>query len=573
MEYSQLKEKYKFLGEILKFYDTLEEPVPANYLYQPILNLCDTGSLLQGDNAEKYIKFCKKISRNLLLLADLDYRGDIFIKYCGILYMWMYFEIIKNSIPNNIPEKIFYKLIEIIKDKLKKTPCPYINFNEKHHKPTKLIKLHIFNDNADTFQSMLKDVRKSDDCSLKRYIYKCIEIYRDMHSTYCSNGDDKIEGNKNSCEIINKFNRLYSSYINKKNGILHEFPELSSNTPLNVIVGCPLEESESNPIPDKSQQEIILLIFLPQSYIWNSCDFDKPVDYSQDNKQIIELCEKNETYKTNPTENYKNICNQLLNNLKILSNNSYSNTDTFITRCKNLNNWLYFKQNELSVSSDIISQIFQAYKQIKNEKYHTNDCAYSTFDNGFNEKEELINLRIFNDNGETIQALLKDSIKSKDCNLKKYVYECVDIYKEIKRIYSFPGDCDSSPYRKSCGIIKEFNKLYSFYIYNKDGILHNFPDLSSNTTTKDIEGCQAQAHTGDSALDETPQTGTSMKGAVSPALGFTPVRKFLSFRNNKNARAFSNLGEEVENELIIQQFEDTRINSVHPKYNVAYGQI
>ncbi|GAB69952.1 hypothetical protein PCYB_007010 [Plasmodium cynomolgi strain B] len=149
-----------------------------------------------------------------------------------------------DSIPNDIPKEIFNDLTLIINDKLFKTSCPYFNFNEKIHKPTELMKLRIFNANADTFQSMLKDINKSDECSLKRYVYKCIEVYREINSAYCSGGDDMKEENRNSCDIIRQFNNLYTFYIFNKEGILHNFPELSSNTPTNIIVGCPSEEIE-----------------------------------------------------------------------------------------------------------------------------------------------------------------------------------------------------------------------------------------------------------------------------------------------------------------------------------------
>ncbi|KMZ83247.1 hypothetical protein PVBG_05217 [Plasmodium vivax Brazil I] len=435
-----------------------------------------------------------------------------------------------------------------------------------------------------------------------KYYDICMNIIRNL-DPYCKKGETCMLYS-DRCSNVNNwlYNIIEEKDFNKKHIIKRIFdltkiirPEINRNgcpyysydteykEPMNTIhlkfftdnIDVIERTLKSNAQPNNTlcQRNILKKIIIFYEHIWNSCDFDKPVDYSQDNKQIIELCEKNETYKTNPTENYKNICNQLLNNLKILSNNSYSNTDTFITRCKNLNNWLYFKQNELSVSSDIISQIFQAYKQIKNEKYHTNDCAYSTFDNGFNEKEELINLRIFNDNGETIQALLKNNNISNVCSLKKYVYKCIEVYRAMYKSYSFHPDCNSHQYKNACNIINEFKQLYSSFIYKNRDIHHDFPELSSNTITNVIDECSSQENTTDSTSGELPQTGTSMKGAVSPALGFTPVRKFLSFRNNKNARAFSNLGEEVENELIIQQFEDTRINSVHSKYNVAYGQI
>ncbi|GAB69979.1 hypothetical protein PCYB_007280, partial [Plasmodium cynomolgi strain B] len=161
--------------------------------------------------------------------------------------MWMYFEINKKSIPNHITKEIFNNLTLTIKDKFSKTPCPYFNFNEKHHEPTKLMKLRIFNYNVDTFQYMLKDVINSDNCSLIRYINKCIEVYRDMNSKYCTGSDGTTEENQNSCDIIRKFDNLYSSYIYNKGGIFQNFPSLSSNTPTKVISGCRSEEIESYP--------------------------------------------------------------------------------------------------------------------------------------------------------------------------------------------------------------------------------------------------------------------------------------------------------------------------------------
>ncbi|KMZ83434.1 hypothetical protein PVBG_05946 [Plasmodium vivax Brazil I] len=254
------------------------------------------------------------------------------------------------------------------------------------------------------------------------------------------------------------------------------------------------------------------------SDIWNSYNFDKPMDYSSDNFEILRLCNNRETYETSPTEKHKNICKDLLKNLKILSNNNYSNIDTFFTGCKNLNNWLYFKEKELAVSSDIVNKIFQAYKQIKKAIYHSHDCDYYTFDKRFNESEKLINLRIFNYNFETIQRLLKDSIKSQDCKLIKYVYECVDVYKKMNITYRFPHDCNSSQHKNACDIMKEFNQLYSSYINKKHGILHNFPELSSDTPTNIIDGCSSQENAKDPSLEESSQTDTSMRGVVSPVL-------------------------------------------------------
>ncbi|KMZ77241.1 hypothetical protein PVIIG_05194 [Plasmodium vivax India VII] len=239
MEFSQLKQEYKILGEILKWYDTLNQPVVEEEQYKEIFKLCDKAPMFQSDTTGNYLNFCKKLSRNLFLLKGVY--NDDFKKRCSNLYVWLYYEIMNNTIPNDITESIFNQSINIIQHKLSKTPCPYLNFNEKHQEPTKLMKLSIFNDNADTFQGMLKGEIKSDDCSLKRYVYKCIEVYREMNSKYCSIGGDMKEENRNSCNIIRNFNSLYTSYIHKQNGIHHKFPELSSNTNTNIIEGCPPE--------------------------------------------------------------------------------------------------------------------------------------------------------------------------------------------------------------------------------------------------------------------------------------------------------------------------------------------
>ncbi|VUZ96301.1 PIR protein [Plasmodium vivax] len=252
MEFSQLK-KYQFLGEILRLYETLDKPVDEKDPYQDVLKLCDNVSSLSSDFTGEHKNFCKKLSRNLLLIADGNYTGDKFMKYCDILYMWMYFELKKNRISNEITQKIFDQSTEIINPKRRKSPCSYFNFNEKHREPTKLMKLRIFNYNVDTFQGMLKGEINPNVCSLIRYIYKCIVIYRDMNSRYCSRRDDTTEENRNSCDILRQFNNLYTLYILKWEGISHKFPELSSNNPLNVIDGCSLEESKSDSYSNERQ--------------------------------------------------------------------------------------------------------------------------------------------------------------------------------------------------------------------------------------------------------------------------------------------------------------------------------
>ncbi|GAB69995.1 hypothetical protein PCYB_007440, partial [Plasmodium cynomolgi strain B] len=113
--------------------------------------------------------------------------------------------------------------------------------------------LHIFIDNVDTFESMLKKVNNPDVCSLKRYIYECIGIYKDMNWEYCSGRNYTEDENRKSCAIINKFNELYTSFISNEGVITHDFPTLSSSTSLFVLPGCPLEGNYYDSLFDETQ--------------------------------------------------------------------------------------------------------------------------------------------------------------------------------------------------------------------------------------------------------------------------------------------------------------------------------
>ncbi|SCA81942.1 hypothetical protein, conserved [Plasmodium vivax] len=302
--------------------------------------------------------------------------------------------------------------------------------------------------------------------------------------------------------------------------------------------------------------------------------YDKldPAEIEDDqNQDILSLCDKSTNFRRNHTEVEKVVCKRLLNNLLQLKNVNYD--DDFIKGCSNLYVWLYFKIKNSMISNDIINKIFELPKSHQSEGPKYNYCLYFSFNDKIPNPENLMKLRIFNDNADIFKSMLKDVKRSDVCSLKRYVYKCIEVYRAMYISYNFHLDCNSHQYKNACNIINDFKKLYSSFIYKNHDIAHDFPEFSSKTPTNIIEGCPSTENTADSTLNKTPQTGDSMRGVVSPALGFTPVRKFLSFRKKKSSRAFSNLGAEVENELIIQQFEDTKINSVNPKYNVAYGSI
>ncbi|SCO65497.1 VIR protein [Plasmodium vivax] len=239
-------------GEILKFYNDLDQSVIQNHPNQEILNLCDKYDTFNTELTTKQTNTCKKLIRNLLLCNTLNEHN--FINFCSNLYVWLYFETKKSGISNDIIKKIFDlpKLRE--KGVIKFMYCPYDTYNDQRHDPEDLMKLSIFNDNVGTFQSMLMNSNMSNDCSLKKYVYECVDIYNKTHEDYSSLQYCNSSPEEYACGIIQAFNSKYTSHIRNKGGIIHEFPELSSNTPLDLNDMCPLDEIEPDTRPEETQQ-------------------------------------------------------------------------------------------------------------------------------------------------------------------------------------------------------------------------------------------------------------------------------------------------------------------------------
>ncbi|KMZ89763.1 hypothetical protein PVMG_04593 [Plasmodium vivax Mauritania I] len=198
--------------------------------YEQVINSCDEIELFKDPTKEEYRKMCKKLFRNLLLLADRNYKGSNFFKYCDMLYIWIYFEIKKKRLTSSIIEETFKQLVKIITDKLRKKSCSYFSFSEKLEEPEKLIKLRILEHNTSTFQNILNYTSDPNNCPCLKYVYECINIYIDMNNRLCATLEDKNTTNQGTCDILKNFNTSYSTYIQNVNGGTYQLPFLSDTT-------------------------------------------------------------------------------------------------------------------------------------------------------------------------------------------------------------------------------------------------------------------------------------------------------------------------------------------------------
>ncbi|CAG9474705.1 unnamed protein product [Plasmodium vivax] len=310
---------------------------------------------------------------------------------------------------------------------------------------------------------------------------------------------------------------------------------------------------------------------------------DEPVDADHPNKDIINLCDKENTFNTSLATDQKITCKKLLRNLLLCNS---LNCDNFINFCSNLYVWLYFEIKKSGISNDIIKNIFELPKLREKGVINYIYCPYDTFNDQKHDPEDLMKLSIFNNNVYTFQSLLKDSKVSNYCYLKNYVYECVNIYNKNNKnnkTYSSPQDCTSSPQEYACEIITQFNSLYTSHILNEEGIIHKFPELYNDIDLNDIDICPVEESESNSITDET-QPGTPKTGGVPTALSamvgippflaliykFTPIRNLFRFGNKNNTIKTSNLDKNMENELFHAIKEDSNIKDIQPKYNIGY---
>ncbi|GAB69814.1 hypothetical protein PCYB_005630 [Plasmodium cynomolgi strain B] len=240
------------------------------------------------------------------------------------------------------------------------------------------------------------------------------------------------------------------------------------------------------------------------------------VNYDEKNVNQLILSKFDNDYlsKSDISGEYITFCKKLLKNLLLLKGYKY---DDIKKDCSKLYVWLYFEMKKFMISDYIIKEIFEFPTSIEHESVQYKYCPYFSFNDKINNPEKLMKLLIFNGSALNFQSMLKENNVLHDCNLKNYIYECVDIYKEMNITYS-SEKCNSSSYEIICEIINDFNKLYSEYILNKNEITHNFPDLTPNTITNVIVGCPLEGNYSDSFFDER-QLVTPITKGVSTALG------------------------------------------------------
>ncbi|CAI7724165.1 PIR protein [Plasmodium vivax] len=303
-------------------------------------------------------------------------------------------------------------------------------------------------------------------------------------------------------------------------------------------------------------------------------------------------------------DNHKDIYEKVMRNISLLLNIKYTKT-LFRDYCTYLYQWLYLTKKKNKVSDFIIAVLYPASHDkfvLHRGKY---ECPYFSYDTLFDDPIKIIKLQNFDLDIKNIEKILMDENYSNNLPFKKYICECVNIFKEM-----YKGKCpyteEKDKKRKAiCDVLNTFQNTYMSYLYIKDGMKDKIPSLYSaegellntcpsdkpetepklvSVTRQPSESAPVSQSEGNSpSVEQTnnpiPFNTTSVVSAMAgipPFLAliykFTPVGNMFRRKNNKSTNVFENLDEEIEKELFYPRSKYSDRNSSYPTYNVAYGQ-
>ncbi|SCA81825.1 VIR protein [Plasmodium vivax] len=310
---------------------------------------------------------------------------------------------------------------------------------------------------------------------------------------------------------------------------------------------------------------------------------DKDVSNEDGNQDILSSCDRENAFNANPTIEEKNTCKKLLRNLFSCND---PNSVKFMKCCSDLYIWLYFEIKKYSLSNDIIKNIFKLTNLRKDQVPKPKYCDYFSFNDNLHKPEELIKLRIFNDNIDKFQNLLINTDYSKNCFFKRYFYECVNTYIDLNGQFCSEDKKDISSNKDTCKILRDFSFLYTTFRQMANSKGYELPDLYSSkpyhvvsctSEVTNLESSSTDSNNSDKSIQRSVPTAIGTMAAIPPFLAliyrFTPVGTMFRSKNKKSVNVFNHLDEEIEKDLFYPRSKNGIMNSSNERYSVAYEPV
>ncbi|KMZ77245.1 hypothetical protein PVIIG_05198 [Plasmodium vivax India VII] len=222
---------YPFLKEIWKLYKIDVEPNETDNRKE-LFSMCNEYSTYNSNPTDNLKNACRKLLKKFELLHANAISPSKHNEWCKNINNWIYHEINPGVLNDVIINRILIEAQEKFFSHMPNTHfCSYTTLDESH-KPEALNKLRIFNENTSTFIDILTNKNPDYYCSCRNFLNDCINIYKTMKIKHCTPTIDKK--NKDTCEIVDKFDLYYTGYLYRDIGIKENLPKLSTTGDVNI---------------------------------------------------------------------------------------------------------------------------------------------------------------------------------------------------------------------------------------------------------------------------------------------------------------------------------------------------
>ncbi|VUZ99407.1 PIR protein [Plasmodium vivax] len=212
------------------------------------------------------------------------------------------------------------------------------------------------------------------------------------------------------------------------------------------------------------------------SEVYDELNNDEYVDKSRNSYDS--LCYSIINTVNGKVEKHKDICMKLMRNLGHLSvNPNEYKLSTY--RCNILFHWLYTFLDNDKITYDIIDKCFEDYDEYSSIKKNTTmKCLYFKNEK-LNEPTKITLLDIFDNNMTIIMETLMNKEFSISMRGRKYVCECVKIYKDMNETYCQNGEGKEEMYNSTCLKLKNFRQSYEHFYNVQGSLFYKIPSLDN----------------------------------------------------------------------------------------------
>ncbi|KMZ77175.1 hypothetical protein PVIIG_06350 [Plasmodium vivax India VII] len=229
-----------------------------------------------------------------------------------------------------------------------------------------------------------------------------------------------------------------------------------------------------------------------------------------------------------------------------------------------------------NIPDHFTSKIFYKSNEILSASNESRMCPYYSYKEKIKEPSNIIKIfNLQNAVNDLVSILMKDNHEN-NCSCRKFISECIKIYKDMNREYCSGENKEESSNHITCSQLSTFSNFYESFISTKQDLKGKLPSLFDDTLN-DIVHCELEKPKEElnSINSEDHKPDSPIKIDTNAVLGtmFTPLRKWFRPRHLIDTVGSNNIGKQAEYELFHNGPENENISFDQTKYNVAYSPV